>query len=119
MIIYRQSAELLIPGAVTLGTGIGYSLTCRYLHFSAAPCFGRRGAAKFFTLLARFISGSLGVILVFFILGKLDPGENSPYYQLFFFLRFVILALWIFTGAPWLFQRIGLAENPAPAAIQE
>jgi hypothetical protein len=57
------------------------------------------------------------MVLVFLILGRLDPGESSSYYQLFFFLRFVILALWIFTGAPWVFQRLHLAENPAPAAI--
>ncbi|GHV55662.1 phosphatidic acid phosphatase [Spirochaetia bacterium] len=101
MILYRPGPELLMPGAVVLGGGIGYSLTCHYLHFSAAPCFGRRGAAKFLTLLARFILGSLGLALVFLILGKLEPGENSAYYQLFYFLRYVILALWIFTGAPW------------------
>jgi membrane-associated phospholipid phosphatase len=119
MILYRPSPDLLIPGAVVLGMGAGYSLTCRYLHFSAAPCFGRRGAAKFCTLLARFILGSIGMVLVFLILGKLDPGEHSSYYQLFFFLRFVILALWIFTGAPWIFQHLHLAETPAAADIQE
>jgi hypothetical protein len=59
------------------------------------------------------------VVLIFLILGKLEPGKNSSHYQLFFFLRFVILELWVYTGAPWLFQRIGLAETPAPAAAQE
>ncbi|GHV87309.1 phosphatidic acid phosphatase [Spirochaetia bacterium] len=119
MILYRPSPDLLIPGAVVLGMGIGYSLTCRYLHFSAAPCFGRRGAAKFCTLLVRFMLGIIGVVLVFLVLGKIEPENDSSYYQLFFFLRFVILALWIFTGAPWLFQRLHLAETPAPAAVMQ
>jgi membrane-associated phospholipid phosphatase len=119
MILYRPGPELLIPGAAVLGMGAGYSLTCRYLRFSAAPCFGRRGFAKFLTLLARFILGSLGTVLVFRILGKLEPEKNSSHYQLFFFLRFVIPALWIYTGAPWLFQHLHLAEHPIPAATQE
>ncbi|GHU72014.1 phosphatidic acid phosphatase [Spirochaetia bacterium] len=119
MILYRPSAELLISGAVVLGTGIGYSLTCHYLHFSAAPCFGRTGLALVLTRFARAILGLLGAVLVFLILGRLDPGANSSYYQLFFFLRYVILALWIFTGAPWVFQQLHLAEKPVPVITEE
>jgi membrane-associated phospholipid phosphatase len=119
MILYRPEPELLIPGAIMLGMGTSYSLTCHYLHFSAASCFGRHGAAKFLTLLARFILGSLGVILVLIILDRLEPEKNSSWYQLFSFLRFVIPGLWIYTGAPWLFQRLRLAETPAPVAIEE
>jgi hypothetical protein len=77
MILYRPSAEMLIPGAAALGMGAGYSLTCRYLRFSAAALFGRRGAAKFFTLLARYMLGGLGVILVFFIIDKFEPEKDS------------------------------------------
>jgi membrane-associated phospholipid phosphatase len=119
LILSRPSPDLLIPGAVVLGMGTGYSLTCHYLHFSAAGIFGRRGTAKFCTLLARFILGSLGAALVFLVLGKLEPGADSSHYQLFFFLRYVILALWIFTGAPWLFQRLHLAETPAPVTVAQ
>ncbi|GHV90672.1 phosphatidic acid phosphatase [Spirochaetia bacterium] len=119
MILYRPAPELLMPGAALLGMGIGYSLTAHYIHFSAAPCFGRRGLQKFFTLLARFALGSLGTILFFLIIGRFEPGKNTSHYQLFFFLRFVLLGLWIYTGAPWLFQRIGLAEMPVPAGTQE
>jgi hypothetical protein len=119
MILYRVSPELLMPGAVILGMGTGWGLTNHYLHFSAAKVFERRGRIKFLTLLVRFLLGITGTAVLFVLLGKIEPENDSAYYQMFYFLRFAILGFWVYTGAPWLFQRIGLAEKTAPAATQE
>jgi membrane-associated phospholipid phosphatase len=111
MILYRPQAELLLPGAFVLSMGLGYSFTTRRLHFSAEGVFGRTGAAKFLTLGARFIAGITGTILLFALTQRLEWGAGSPYYLLFYFFSLLFPGLWVYSGAPWLFQRLGLAEQ--------
>jgi hypothetical protein len=104
---------LLMPGAVILGMGAGFSLTVRYLGFHAADNFGRRGAAQFFTLCARFFLGAAGIAVVFIVLSPLVRALGGELYRLGIFVQFAFLELWIYTGAPWLFQRLRLAETHA------
>ncbi|MDR3114019.1 MAG: phosphatase PAP2 family protein [Treponema sp.] len=111
MILYRPSIEMLMPGAVVLGMGLAYSITANRLHFRSAAMFGRRGAGKVLTLAGRYITGIAGVVLVFVVLGRAAPEESSTYYPLFFFLRFALLEFWIYLCAPWLYQRLSLAEK--------
>jgi membrane-associated phospholipid phosphatase len=110
MILYRPHAELLMPGAFMLSMGLGYIFTARRLHFSAEGVFGRTGAAKFLTLGARFIAGTAGMIL-FFVLSLRFEGEASPYSLLFYFFSLLLPGFWVYAGAPWLFQRLHLAEQ--------
>jgi hypothetical protein len=111
MILYRPQVELLMPGAVILGIGISYSITANRFHFRSAAVFGRTGMAKFLSLAARFFVGIAGVALVFILFSRLEPGENSTYYPLFLFMQFFLLEFWIYAGAPWIFQRLHLAET--------
>jgi membrane-associated phospholipid phosphatase len=112
MILYRPSAELLIPGAAVLGTGLAYSVTANRLHFHSPAMFGRRGTAKFLTLAGRYVTGLAGLVLLYVILGRLLPEESSAHYPLFFFVRFALLEFWVYLCAPWLFFRLRLASRP-------
>jgi membrane-associated phospholipid phosphatase len=114
MILYRPSVEMLMPGAVVLGMGLAYSVTANYLRFHPAAMSGRRGAGKLLTLAGRYLTGIAGIVLLFLVCGRLEPEKTSAHYPLFFFLRFVLLELWVYLGAPWLYQRLALAEKPAP-----
>jgi membrane-associated phospholipid phosphatase len=111
MILYRPHSALLMPGAVVLGMGISYSITANHIHFRSAALYGRTGVLKALTLAARFVTGIIGVALVFIIFSRLNPGENSAYYPLFFFMQFFLLEFWVYAGAPRLFQIIHLTEN--------
>jgi membrane-associated phospholipid phosphatase len=111
MILYRPGDDLLMPGAAMLGIGAGYSLNVHFLRFRAAAFSGRRGAAKWFTILGRFALGTAGIILILFVFGRFLPGSRSASYRIFFFLRYALAGFWIYAGAPWLFQKIGLAEK--------
>jgi membrane-associated phospholipid phosphatase len=103
---------LVTPGGAFLGMGCGYSLTARFFRFKAAVAGGNRGARKFLTLLCRSALGIAGMVLVLWILRFIIPGdEGFPNYRLFVFLQFVFLGLWVYTGAPWLFLQIGLAQR--------
>ncbi|MDR0998832.1 MAG: phosphatase PAP2 family protein [Treponema sp.] len=111
MILYRPQAELLMPGAFVLSMGLGYNFTVRRLHFSAEGVFGRTGTAKLLTLGARFIAGIAGTILFLSLAGRLEWRAESPYYLLFYFFSLLLPGFWVYSGAPWLFQRLRLAEQ--------
>jgi hypothetical protein len=116
MILYRPSTEMLMPGAVVLGLGLAYSVTANRIHFRSAALFGRRGVAKALSLAGRYLIGVTGIVLMFVIAGRLDPGKESSLYSLFFFFRFVLLEFWIYAAAPWIFLRLRLAEGRAEEA---
>jgi membrane-associated phospholipid phosphatase len=111
MILYRPTDDLVMPGAALLGIGAGYSLNFHVLKFRAAALFERRGAAKLCTLLGRVALGLAGVLAVSVVSSRFFPGGGSGLYRIFFFLRYALLGFWIYAGAPWLFQRAGLAER--------
>jgi membrane-associated phospholipid phosphatase len=114
MILYRPSAVLLMPGAMILGLGTGYYLCKCKIGFSTSVLSGRVGIAKYFVLLGRFLLG-ITVLALWYGFSKklLINFENSGNYNLFMFLCFGVVALWISAGAPWVFRAIGLAESGA------
>jgi hypothetical protein len=126
MILYNPAAAknmeggvqaLMMPGGVIFGMGIGYSLSANLLRFRARALFGRKGAAWFFTLAGRFILGILGVGLVFILFRIVSRLMGESLYRLSVFLQFAALEIWIYLGAPWLFQVLRLAEKiPAGAS---
>ena len=112
MILYRPSAALLMPGGMLLGFGAGYCLCKNYFNFSASALSGRTGIFRCLALLVRFLLGITVFALLYVASGKVMGGmDNSGNYQLVVFLRFVLLALWISAGAPWLFRFLRLAER--------
>jgi membrane-associated phospholipid phosphatase len=116
MILYRPSAEVLLPSAMILGLGTGYYL-CRYkIGFSANALSDRVGTEKYLVLLVRFLLGFSVLVLLYGISNRLMVKfEDSDNYNLIVFMRFGIIALWISAGAPLLFRFIRLAKSPAEA----
>jgi membrane-associated phospholipid phosphatase len=111
MILYRPSAEILMPGAMILGLGTGYYL-CKYkIGFTANALSDRVGIEKYAVLLVRFLLG-ITVLALLYVISKrmMVTFEDSGNYNLFVFMRFGIIALWISAGAPWLFRFIRLAK---------
>jgi membrane-associated phospholipid phosphatase len=112
MILYRPSAELLLPGSLILGLGVGYCLCKKYYNFSASALGSRVGIYRCLALLVRFLLGITVFALLYVVTGRITGGmHNSGNYQLVIFLRFVLLSLWISAGAPWLFRFLRLAER--------
>jgi len=112
MILYRPSAELLIPSGTLLGFGAGYCLCKKYYNFSASALPGRVGVAKYLVMLVRFLLG-ITIFALLYVVTERITGDmnNSGNYRLIAFLRFVLLGLWISAGAPWLFRFLRLAER--------
>ncbi|MDR2785930.1 MAG: phosphatase PAP2 family protein [Treponema sp.] len=111
-------------GGLFLGFCCGCGLMNRHIGFAAdAPVKDKKPGAAI--LLARYVLGAAGAVLLYLALKALLPGEESifadlplwgaasPYHELGRFLRYGALALWISAGAPWLFCRAGLAERRA------
>jgi membrane-associated phospholipid phosphatase len=112
MILYRPSVELLIPGGILLGFGVGYCLCKKYYNFSASAPGGRTGIFRYLALLVRFLLGITVFALLYVITERITGGmNNSGNYRLVVFLRFALLGLWISAGAPWLFRFLRLAER--------
>jgi membrane-associated phospholipid phosphatase len=112
MILYRPLADMVMLGGMILGLVTGYFLCTRYINFTAASCSGRSGAAKYLNLVVRFLLGITGLVLLFVasgkIINKFYPSGND---ELFAFLRFALITLWVSAGAPWLFCLLRLAEK--------
>ncbi|MDR2718992.1 MAG: phosphatase PAP2 family protein [Treponema sp.] len=114
MILYRPSAELLMPGAIILGLGTGYYLCRFHIGFTASALSGRVGVFKYLTLAVRLLLGMTVVVLLFVLTEKIMVKfHGSGNYPLLMFLRFALFALWVSAGAPWLFRSLRLAENNA------
>jgi membrane-associated phospholipid phosphatase len=109
MNMYRPSEYLLMPSGMILGLGIGCFLLRRYLNFSAS-LKDRTGAAKYLTLLVRYALGITAVVLLYVAAGKIINGmRDSGNYHLYVFIRYVLMAIWISAGAPWVFCKLRLA----------
>lgn len=105
--------EEISLGALILGITLGYGLMEKYLGFSAQR--GLKGNKKKFLILAlRLILGLCTAGLLYRFLTALIPQENSAYFRLIQFAAFVILGVWIYLGAPWLFIRLKLAAPKEP-----
>ncbi|MCL1837101.1 MAG: phosphatase PAP2 family protein [Treponema sp.] len=105
MILYRPSTALLMPAGMILGLGAGYVLNRRHIGFAASELAGKTGAAKYLALLVRFALGIAAMILLYMLTGKLAAlSDTIGSNDLFIFIRFALLALWVSAGAPWLFR---------------
>jgi membrane-associated phospholipid phosphatase len=108
MILYRPVTEILNPAGMLLGLAAGYCLNRLYIGFTAsAPS----GGPRYLTLASRFILGMVGFLLPYYATDILNNiFHNTENYNLFVFLRYALLALWISAGAPWLFRFTRLAQ---------
>jgi hypothetical protein len=117
------SAELVMPAGLLLGMGTGYFLRRKYIGKAAGRAadssntkksmqeetFGtiRRTAlllTKYTALFSRCILGAIVMVLLYRLTGNIvNDFTQDGNYHLYIFLRFVLIALWVTAGAPWIF----------------
>jgi len=113
----------LYPGdrtlpAIFLGFYIGYNIMKNKFPFCGQSEIKER---KLFVMLSRCLIGMAGLVVIYYVLRLLFPGEGSlfsyipfwsqtsPFYELGHFIRYGLLGLWASAGAPMIFQRMGLS----------
>jgi membrane-associated phospholipid phosphatase len=110
MNMYRPSEYLLMPSGMILGLGIGCFLRRRYIGFNA-ELNDRTGTEKRLTLLVRYALGITAMVLLYVAAGKVINGlRDSGNYQLYVFIRYILMTIWISAGAPWVFCKLRLAR---------
>ena len=110
MILYRPDLEFVFPGGIMLGLCAGYCLNKRYIGFKAAEVLQRTGVAKYLTLLVRFFLGMAVLLLIVFLTGIIiEQFSESQNVQLYGFIIFVLIGIWVSAAAPWVFVRLRLA----------
>jgi membrane-associated phospholipid phosphatase len=114
---------ILYPGdrslpAVFLGFCIGYNIMKKNFPFNP---YSEIKEKKLSVMLLRCITGFAGLVVIYFVLRLLFPGEGSlfsdiplwsetsPFYELGRFIRYGMVGLWASAGAPMIFQRMGLS----------
>ena len=109
--------DRMLP-AVFLGFCLGYNIMRRNFPFSAAE---KTVGKKPLVCVMRCLTGFAGMTLIYSVLRLILPGEGSlfrgiplwgqysPYYEIGRFLRYGAIGLWASAGAPYVFQRMGLA----------
>ena len=110
MILYLPDKELLMPGGIVFGLGIGYCLNRRYVGFASNALLGRSGTEKYLTLCARMFLGLIGFMLVFVAAGNLIPRESSNQ-NLYGFIHVALAGFWVSVAAPWIFVKLRLAGS--------
>ena len=109
MILYRPLPEMLLPAGMILGMGIGFYLCARHVGLSPVLLSAKPGFSQCLILLARFASGAATTAVIFILCEKLT---NALQYlhntDLFAFLRFAVIAVWITAGAPYVFRLLRL-----------
>lgn len=83
------------------GVGLGLAFTWRFIPFSALGPWWQRAV--------RFVVGAIVALAIYLGLRAVFPGESSPLFFAFRFLRYGLLGLWVSFGAPWLFLALRLA----------
>ena len=108
--------------ALFLGLCIGYTMMKKHFPFSArGEINGKKPGVHIMIL--RCLTGFAGMALTYLGLRLLFPGEGSlfagipiwgrasPFYEIGRFIRYGFIGLWAAAGAPWIFQRTGLAPK--------
>ncbi|MCL2196217.1 MAG: hypothetical protein FWB77_01235 [Treponema sp.] len=110
LILYRPNYEFVIPGGFLLGLGAGYCLNKRFIGFKSADVLQRKGAAKYLTLLARFIIGiAILVFIEYRVVRIIETVAERQNIMLYCFLCYGVISLWVSIAAPWIFIKLRLA----------
>jgi membrane-associated phospholipid phosphatase len=61
----------------------------------------------------RYLIGLIGVAIFYLGLGEIFPRGDGFVFYLLRYIRYALVGWWVSGGAPWCFNRFGLAENGA------
>lgn len=114
--------DRMLP-AVLLGFCLGYAIMKNRFPFCAgAELNGKKPGLH--VMILRCLTGFAGMTIIYLGMRLILPGEGnifsdipvwgkeSPYYELARFVRYSCIGFWVSAGAPKIFQRMGLAEEP-------
>jgi len=104
ILLQIQSSPDIISSVAAL-TGIGYGLLLFH------SFIGGIRPGNWLQRLISFLVGVIGIGIIYFGLKLILPSEGQSFYQLSRFFRYLLLGIWISSGAPWLFIRMGLARQ--------
>jgi len=101
MLLIPASDDMISVVATLTGVGWGLVINARFVHFQGAH-------GTLWQRIARLLIGILGIFILYFGLKLFFPQLGQTAYQIFRFIRYSILGLWIGAGAPWLFVKLQL-----------
>jgi hypothetical protein len=124
MILYRPTFEYVYPGGILLGICLGYYFNKRYIGFKSADVLERKGIKKALTLIMRFVLGTALLAIILLRVNQLindiiQRNGNDHYIQIYAFLSYMVMALWVSVAAPWVFTKIKLAGLNAPDSAEK
>ncbi len=103
LLLLHPTDNTASPMAVLMGMGVGVALLRRGAPFSADGPLWQR--------VARFFVGAVVLLILYFGLKFVFPGEGEPLYFVLRVVRYALVGLWAGLGAPWLFLRLRLASG--------
>jgi membrane-associated phospholipid phosphatase len=103
LLLVHPTADIASPAAVLMGVGVGIALTGQVVPYSAAGPLWQRAV--------RFLVGAVVLLVLYFGLKLVFPGEGEPLYFVLRVARYALVGLWAGLGAPWLFRRLRLAPS--------
>jgi membrane-associated phospholipid phosphatase len=124
----RETLALAAVAAVALGmnvlTGKDTSLGGVYFGFAGAAIYARRAApfsvsGGFWKRALRYLVGMATMAIVYALPKLLLAGVEGGGPPLLRFLRYALLGAWAAAGAPWLFLKLGLAEEEPYSANEK
>jgi len=114
MILFPPAKEAIMTSGLLLGMILGYSLNNRFVKFNSADLRENAGARKFLVLAARFILGTAILVLMLYRVEKIIPViSQRQNIKLYSFLCYLLISLWVYVAAPWVFIKLRLAGSPA------
>jgi len=105
-----------VPGSAALGDVVTPAAVLFGLWSGLAWLNGRGGmdaSGSTSQRVYRYLLGVAGVLIFYLGLRLVFPSGETAVGQVFRFIRYGLLGVWISAGAPWLFVRLGLAR-PMP-----
>ena len=107
--------DKMLP-AILLGFCIGYTIMKKHFPFCArGEVNGKKPGLH--VMILRCLAGIAGMVIIYLGLKLVLPGEGSlfgsipVFNELGRFIRYGVIGLWVSAGAPWIFQRMGLASG--------
>jgi membrane-associated phospholipid phosphatase len=101
----EQAAPVSLSGVITTaGTLFGLSVGAVWMkQYQPSGPIAKRAIS--------YVVGLVGVILFWVLLGQVFPRDESLIAYILRFIRYVLVGGWVTGGAPWLFEKLGLAEK--------
>lgn len=99
--VFPANDGMISAIATIMGTGWGLVVNAHLIHFDG-------NGGRLCQRVIRFFIGVFGITLLYVGLKLIFPQQGQFGYQIFRFVRYVMMGLWIGAGAPWLFLKLDL-----------